>query len=68
MHIGMSRQRLSRDNMMLHAEVQEFAKKIAKALSYHFKDESVQGRIVLLVREDLKDKSTKIVFEGKEMN
>ena len=68
MHIGMSRQRLSRDNMLLHAEVQEFAKKIAKALSYHIKDESVQGRIVLLVREDLKDKSTKLVFEGKEMN
>jgi len=65
MHIGMSRERLNRENMLTHPEVQAFAKKIAKATNYFYKDESVRGRIALLVRPDLKDKSTKLVFEGQ---
>lgn len=64
MHIGMSRERLKRENMLSHEEVRAFAKGIAGHLGYHFKDESANGRIVLLVRDDLKDKDTKLVFEN----
>ena len=64
MHIGMSQKRLSRENMMIHTEVQEYANKMAQATGYVVKDESIGARIVLLVRPDIKDKSTKLVFEG----
>ncbi len=64
MHIGMSRERLTREHMLSHEEVRTFAHAIAEHLGYHAKDESVNGRIVLLVRDDIKDKSTKLVFEG----
>ncbi|AJF60442.1 MAG: 4-demethylwyosine synthase TYW1 [Candidatus Diapherotrites archaeon] len=64
MHIGMSRQRLNRENMLLHPEVKAFAEKIAEASGYKYSNESVLGRIVLLVRPDLEGKSTKIVFNS----
>jgi len=63
MRVGFSRARLKDSNMPLFKEVMAFAKKISKLSSYVIKDYSKLSRVVLLVRPDVKNKSTKINFE-----
>jgi tRNA wybutosine-synthesizing protein 1 len=50
MYLGYSRNRLARTNMPEHAEVRSFARKIAAACDYRFKDENNLSRVVLLER------------------
>ncbi len=57
MHIGMSRQRLTVDMMPFHEEIKEFSEKLCKYLtSYHIEDEQIESRIVLLMRNNFKDR------------
>ncbi|MHC1592565.1 MAG: 4-demethylwyosine synthase TYW1 [Methermicoccaceae archaeon] len=51
MHIGFSRNRLSRDAMPTHEEVRAFASRIASLTGYEMVDESPVSRIVLLARD-----------------
>ena len=60
MFLGFSRQRLKEKNMPTLEEVLNFAKNISKYCNYVIKDSSEASRVVLLVRNDLKNKSTKI--------
>lgn len=50
-HVGFSQRRLSRDNMPLHEEIKNFAKKLAEETGYHIIDESPPSRVVLLSRQ-----------------
>jgi len=50
MHLGSSRNRLSRDAMPTHEEVVDFAKDISEALGYPLSDEVPLSRVVLLSR------------------
>ncbi|MBW2992460.1 4-demethylwyosine synthase TYW1 [Candidatus Woesearchaeota archaeon] len=50
MWVGYSRQRLTIDNMPLHEEIKEFAKKISKLTNYKIKDEKTESRVVLLAK------------------
>jgi tRNA wybutosine-synthesizing protein 1 len=63
MHVGHSQKRLKQTDMPSHAEIQEFAKKIAKETKYHYFDEREESRVILLVK-DLK-KERKIKFSEK---
>jgi len=67
MFIGESRKRLKEENMPLFEEVEDWSKKFAEVSGYVVKDSSEPSRIVLLVRPDLKDKSTKIKFAREEL-
>ncbi|HIH10280.1 MAG TPA: 4-demethylwyosine synthase TYW1 [Candidatus Diapherotrites archaeon] len=67
MHIGDSRSRLSRDNMLLFEEIEKWCNEFGKVSGYVCKDYSRPSRIVLMVRPDLRDRSTKIEFARKEM-
>jgi len=60
MFVGHSRKRLSISNMPTFQEILGFSEKIAGETGYIIKDFSLESRVVLLVREDLKNKSTKI--------
>jgi tRNA wybutosine-synthesizing protein 1 len=51
MHLGRSRARLSRDSMPEHSEIMDFAKELAKALSYQVESEVPLSRVALLSRE-----------------
>lgn len=48
MHVGYSRLRVDRSEMPTHAEVKDFAQKIADASGYEITDESSDSRVVLL--------------------
>ncbi len=48
MHLGFSRNRLSRDSMPSHEEVLDFSEKVAEALGYCIADQSEASRVVLL--------------------
>ena len=50
MYLGYSRLRLRYENMPEHADIVEFAEKLAKATGYEIKDESEPSRVVLLAR------------------
>jgi len=67
MHLGLSRDRLTHENMPLFEDIENWANAFAKESGYVVKDSSPPSRIVLLVREDLKDKSTKFKFAREEM-
>lgn len=56
MWVGFSRKRLKMENMPLHNEVVEFAQNIAKHCSYRIIDEKKESRVVLLMREDSKER------------
>ena len=49
MWVGYSKKRLNIENMPLHAEIKEFAKKVAKFSAYKVADEKKESRVVLLV-------------------
>ncbi|MET1102175.1 MAG: 4-demethylwyosine synthase TYW1 [Pyrodictiaceae archaeon] len=48
MYIGMSRQRLSKDDMPRHEEVLEFAKKLSELTGYNILSQQISSRVVLL--------------------
>jgi tRNA wybutosine-synthesizing protein 1 len=50
MHIGFSSLRLSYENMPSHKEVYDFAECLAKLTSYRIIDESIESRVVLLIK------------------
>jgi len=56
MWVGHSRERLEIENMPLHPEIVEFAKKVAKAADMKIIDEKPESRVVLLMKEDRKDR------------
>jgi len=62
MHLGASRERLTRENMPQFDEIKEWSDKFAEASGYVLKDSCVPSRITLLVRPDLKDRNTKFKF------
>ncbi|MCK4522121.1 MAG: 4-demethylwyosine synthase TYW1 [Nanoarchaeota archaeon] len=57
--VGYSRERLNIENMPLHSEIKEFAKKIAKYSGYKIIDEKKESRVVLLAKNDYKDRKLK---------
>jgi tRNA wybutosine-synthesizing protein 1 len=55
MHIGMSQERLKKENMPYHADVQNCANKLLDLMpGYKYEDEDDKSRIVLLKRKDSK--------------
>ena len=57
--VGYSRERLGVDFMPLHSEVKSFAKKICKYSRYQVVDEKENSRVVLLMKENSKDRFLK---------
>ena len=64
MFVGSSRQRLKKDNMPFHEDVREFAEKIAKLSGYKVIDEKKESRVVLLAKEDYKNRMLKLKVMG----
>jgi tRNA wybutosine-synthesizing protein 1 len=57
MHIGMSRQRLNMDAMPYHEEIKAYSEKLIKLLpAYRIEDEQIESRIILLMRNDVKER------------
>ncbi|MBU0461539.1 MAG: 4-demethylwyosine synthase TYW1 [Nanoarchaeota archaeon] len=56
MYLGASRQKLEMKNMPRHHEVREFAQAISKHSGYKLIDEHQPSRVVLLMKEDTKDR------------
>ena len=56
MWIGHSRERLEQENMPLHSEIKEFSEKVAKAIGWKIIDEKPESRVVLLMKEDFKER------------
>ncbi|MDP3104119.1 MAG: 4-demethylwyosine synthase TYW1 [Candidatus Methanoperedens sp.] len=54
MHLGFSRNRLTRDSMPSHEEVLDFSGKVAEALGYRIADQSEVSRVVLLSKDGKK--------------
>ncbi|MBN1645738.1 4-demethylwyosine synthase TYW1, partial [Candidatus Woesearchaeota archaeon] len=54
--VGASRERLKLENMPTHDNVKQFAEEICKYCSYKIIDESTPSRVVLLMKEDSKDR------------
>ena len=54
MHLGFSRNRLSRSSMPSHEEVLDFSKKVAESLGYCITDHSEASRVVLLSEDGAK--------------
>ncbi len=59
MHVGSSRERLLMENMPRHPEVREFAEKIGELIGYKIVDEKKESRVLLLMKEDTKDRIMK---------
>lgn len=62
MWVGHSQERLAIENMPRHHEIVEFARKIEENSSYNIIDEKKESRVVLLAKEDFKDR--KMDFGG----
>jgi tRNA wybutosine-synthesizing protein 1 len=56
MYVGASQFKLKMENMPLHPEVKKFTEIIAKASGYKIIDEQKASRVVLLMKEDFKDR------------
>jgi len=59
MFVGDSQQRMVIENMPYHEEVVEFSKEIAKHANLKIIDEQQESRVVLLMKEDTKDRIMK---------
>ncbi len=55
MHLGYSRNRLSRGSMPSHEEVMNFASHLAEKIGYKIADQSRVSRVVLLTEDGSKD-------------
>jgi tRNA wybutosine-synthesizing protein 1 len=64
-NVGYSTRRLSRENMLSHDEIVEFAGKIAKSTGYLVTDEFPDSRVVLLSRDRKAEKARIIKRRGK---
>ena len=56
MWVGHSRERLEQKDMPLHSEIVEFSEKVAKAIGWKIIDEKPESRVVLLMKEDFKER------------
>lgn len=56
MWVGHSRERLEQSNMPLHPEIVEFAKTVADSIGWKIIDEKPESRVVLIMKEDKKDR------------
>ena len=56
MWVGHSRNRLEIDNMPYHHEIKDFAEKVAKILDWKIIDEKPKSRVVLMMKQDKKDR------------
>ena len=56
MHVGYSKLRLKRDNMPSHDEIRDFSLAVAKAAGLKYIDEKPESNVVLLMKEDIKDR------------
>ena len=56
MWVGHSRERLEQKDMPLHPEIKEFAEKVAKAIDWKIIDEKPESRVVLIMKQDRKDR------------
>lgn len=59
MWVGASQDRLKIENMPLHNQVKDFAKKIATESGYKLIDEQKESRVVLLMKEDFPERIMK---------
>jgi tRNA wybutosine-synthesizing protein 1 len=59
MHVGSSRERLTREHMPMHEDIRKFAKEICKKSGYKIIDEQIPSRVVLLMKKDRKDRIMK---------
>lgn len=59
MHVGYSRKRLSQENMPTHAEIREFSEALCKELGWKVLDEQVRSRVVLIAKDDFKERIMK---------
>jgi tRNA wybutosine-synthesizing protein 1 len=59
MWVGYSRERLKIENMPLHKDIKDFAKKLSKFSGYIIVDEKINSRVVLLAKNDVKDRIMK---------
>ncbi|MEM4717293.1 MAG: 4-demethylwyosine synthase TYW1 [Desulfurococcaceae archaeon] len=50
MYLGVSKGRLTRDNMPTHSEVREYSRKLSELVGYKLLSESIPSRVVLLSR------------------
>ncbi len=57
--VGYSRERLKIENMPRHEEIVEFAEKLAELSGYKIIDEKKESRVVLLAKQDHKDRVMK---------
>jgi len=64
MFLGFSRRRLKVSNMPTFEEVLKFSENISQHCNYVIKNFSKDSRVILLVREGLESKSTKIGFKN----
>ncbi len=55
MFVGFSKKRMKRENMPLHSDIKAFSKKIAEHSGYRIADQEPRSRVVLLVRDDIKN-------------
>lgn len=56
MHLGYSRQRLDRDRMLDHEYIKKFSEVIDKKTDYNMTDESFESRVVLLSKDNGKNR------------
>jgi tRNA wybutosine-synthesizing protein 1 len=59
MHVGYSRNRLPKEAMPRHSEIQEFSNKLVKKLKWIIIDEQIKSRVVLIGPKDKKDRIMK---------
>ena len=61
MYVGSSRERLLIENMPLHEDIVKFTKEICKYSGYKIIDEQIPSRVILIMKEDKKDRIMKFV-------
>jgi len=67
MHVGYSKQRLSEENMPTHDELRDFTLKVAKYAGLNYIDEKPESSVILLMKEDNKDRIMEFEKELKEV-
>jgi tRNA wybutosine-synthesizing protein 1 len=59
MHVGYSRNRLPKEAMPRHKEIRRFSEALAKELGWKILDEQCRSRVILLAKNDFKDRIMK---------
>jgi len=68
MHVGYAKARNSKENMPTHDEIKEFSLKLAQVAGLKYIDEKPESSVVLLMKEDSKDRIMDFEKEIKEKN